>query len=107
MKVIQSCSTLCDPVDCSPPGSSVYEILQARLLEWVAIPFKESSQPRDQTQVSCIAGRLFTVWATRETHVATRLQCFNVTSKKYKFTDVAHIVFLLDSASLDPAQYRM
>ena len=52
---------------CSLPGSSVRGILQARILEWVAIPFSwGSSQPRDQTQVSCIAGRFFTVWATRE-----------------------------------------
>ena len=43
------------------------EILQARILEWVAMPsFREFSQPWDQTQVSCIAGRLFTSWATRE-----------------------------------------
>ena len=49
---------------------SVYEILQARILEWVAFPFsKESSQPRDQTQVSCIAGTFFTIWATREAPV--------------------------------------
>ena len=49
------------------PGSSVHGILQARILEWVAIPFsRASSWPRDQTQVSCIAGRFFTVWATRE-----------------------------------------
>ena len=53
--------------DCSPPGSSVHEISQARILEWVAISFSRgSSQPRDQTWVSCIAGRFFTVWATRE-----------------------------------------
>ena len=58
----QLCPTLCDPIDGSPPGSSVPGILQGRILEWVAIPFsKGSSQPRDQTQVSCIAGRLFTV----------------------------------------------
>ena len=51
-------STLCDPMDCSLPGSSVHGILQARILEWVAIPFSRgSSQSRDQTQVSCIAGR--------------------------------------------------
>ena len=57
----------CVPMDCSPPGCSVYGILQARILEWVAIPFsRESSQPRDQTQVSCIAGGFFTIWATRE-----------------------------------------
>ena len=55
-------------MDCNPPGSSVHEILQARILEGVAIPFSRVSFPsRDWTQVSCIAGRLFTVWATRET----------------------------------------
>ena len=55
-------------MDCSPPSSSVYGILQARILEWVAIQFSRgSSQPRDWTQVSCIAGRFFTIWATRET----------------------------------------
>ena len=56
------CPTLCDPMDCSPPGSSVHGILQARILEWVAIPFSGgSSQPRNQTQVFYIAGRLFTI----------------------------------------------
>ena len=61
------CPTLCDPMDCSLPGSPVHGILQARVLEWVAISFSRgSSQPRDRTQVSCIAGRRFTVWATRE-----------------------------------------
>ena len=59
--VTQLCSTLCDPMDCSLAGSSVHGILQARILEWVAIPsFRGSSQPRDQTQVSCIAGGFFT-----------------------------------------------
>ena len=66
-EVAQSCPTLCDPVDCSSPGSSVHGILQARVLEWVAISFsRASSQPRDRTQVSCIAGRRFILWATRE-----------------------------------------
>ena len=66
-EVAQSCPTLCDPVDCSLPGSSVHGILQARILEWVAISFSRgSSQPRDQTQVSHIAGRYSTLWATRE-----------------------------------------
>ena len=59
--VAQFCLTLCDPMDCSPPGSSVHEIFQARILEWVAISFSRgSSQPRDRTQVSCTAGRSFT-----------------------------------------------
>ena len=61
--VVQSCPTLCDPMNCSLPGSSVYGILQAKILEWVATTFsRESSQPRDWTQVSHIAGRFFTIW---------------------------------------------
>ena len=58
---------LCDPMDCSPPGSSVHGILQARILESVAISFSRgSSQPRDWTRVSRIAGRRFILWATRD-----------------------------------------
>ena len=65
--VTPSCPSLCCPMDYSPPGSSVHRILQARLLEWVAIPFSRgSSWLRNWTQVSCIAGRFFTVWATGE-----------------------------------------
>ena len=70
MLVTQLCSILCDPIDCNPPGFCVHGILQTRILEWVDIPFsKGSSQPTDWTQVSCIAGRFFTIWATRETPV--------------------------------------
>ena len=62
-----ACPTLCDPMDCSPPGSSDHGILQARILEWRAIPFSGGSyQPRDWTWVSCSGGRFFTVWAIRE-----------------------------------------
>ena len=58
---------LCHTTDCTPPGSSVHGILQARILEGVAIFFsRRSSRPRDWTQVSCIADRFFTIWATRE-----------------------------------------
>ena len=67
--VTQSCPTHCDPVDYtySPSGSSVHEILQARILEWVAILFSRGSTwPKDWTRVSCIAGRFFTTWATRK-----------------------------------------
>ena len=46
-EVAQSCLTLCDPMDCSPPGSSAHGILQARILEWVATPLSKSYQPRD------------------------------------------------------------
>ena len=57
---------------CSPPGSSVHGILQARILEWVAAPFSRgSSQTRDQNQVSSVAGRFFTVSATRESTIAS------------------------------------
>ena len=62
VKVAQSCPTLCEPKD-----YTVHVILQARILAWVAVPFsRESSQPRNQTQVSCTAGGFFTIWATRE-----------------------------------------
>ena len=65
-EVAQLCPTLCNPVDCSPPDFSVHGILQARILEWVAVSFSRgSSQPRDRTQVSCIAGRRFNLWAAR------------------------------------------
>ena len=57
---------LCNPMDCNPSGSSVRGILQAGILEWVAIPFSRgSSWPRDQTWVSCTVGRFFTIWATK------------------------------------------
>ena len=59
---ISRSATLFDPMDCSPPGSSVHGGVQARILEWVAISFSRgSSQPRDQTRVSCIEGRPFTI----------------------------------------------
>ena len=65
--VTQLCPTLCDPMDCNPPGSSVHGILPAGILEWVAIAFsRESSLPRGGTLVFCVSGRFFTVWASRE-----------------------------------------
>ena len=66
-EVAQLCPTLCNPMDCSLPGSSVHGILQARGLEWVAISFSRgSSRLRDRTRVSHIPGRHFNLWATRE-----------------------------------------
>ena len=66
-EVTQSCPTLCDPMDCSLPGSSVHGILQARILEWVTISFSRGSyQPRDRTQVTHIGVRRFNLRATRE-----------------------------------------
>ena len=65
--VSQSHLTLCDPVNSSPPGSSVRGTSQGRILDWVFISFsRRSFRPRDQTQVSCIPGRRFNLWATRE-----------------------------------------
>ena len=72
-EVAQSCPALCDPMDYSTPGSSVHGIFQARTLEWVSIFFSRgSSWPRDQTRVSHIVGRCFTVWATREVSQLSR-----------------------------------
>ena len=68
VKVAQSCPTLCDAMD-----YVVHGILKARILEWVAFPFSRgSSQARDQTQVSCVPGRFFTHWATREDKFAPK-----------------------------------
>ena len=72
----QSCPALCNPMECNPVGSSVHGILQERILEWIAISFSRgSSQPRDWTQVSWIAGRCFTAWAAREAHTTRWISC--------------------------------
>ena len=64
VKVFQPCPDLCDPLNCSLRGSCVHGILQARMLEWAAIPFsRQSSYPRNQPRVPWIAGRFFTNWA--------------------------------------------
>ena len=65
--LLLSCVQLCDPMNCSLPGYSVHGILQARIVEWVVLPFSRgSSQPMVRTCFSCIAGRFFTIWTTRE-----------------------------------------
>ena len=67
-------SDFCNPMDYSPPGSSVPGILQVRILEWVAISYSRRSYwPRNQTRVSCIWGRFFTIWATGEVLIPVRL----------------------------------
>jgi len=78
--VVQSCPTLCnDPMNCSPPGSSVHGILQARILEWVAISFSRgSSQPEDWTHVSCIGRQICS------------LQFANEKSKEGRFAFPSH-----------------
>ena len=63
----QLCLTLCDPTDCNLLVSSVHGVLQARILEWVAIPFSRGSlQSRYRIRVSCITGGFFTIWTTKE-----------------------------------------
>ena len=80
VKVAQLCPTLCDPMDYTVPG-----ILQARILEWVAFPFSRgSSQPRDRTQVSRIAGGFFTCWATREASLFFSRGIFSCYNSKAK-----------------------
>ena len=81
------------PVDCSPPSSSVHGILQARILEWVAISFSRlSSRPRDRTQVSHIAGRHFNLCATREA-----LKYKNTVSQKTFYRDTELQIQVLTS----------
>ena len=88
--VTQSWMTLCNLMACSPSGSSVHDISQARILEWVAISFSRGSfQPRDQTRVSCTAGRFFTDWATREAHAAA----YVVTKSWTQLSDWADFFF--------------
>ena len=82
---MQSCLTLCDPRDCSLPGSSVHGILQARILEWVAISFSRgSSWTSDRTQVSFIAGRFFTIWA---------MECFTLIEEINTICEGVHLCF--------------
>ena len=90
--VAQSCLTLCKPMDDSPPGSSVHGILQAWILEWIAIPFSSGpSRPRDQTPVFRIAGRFFTFWATKESQYALSVHLMLAWKKKSSVSDSGHI----------------
>ena len=92
----QSFLILCNAMDCSPPGSSVHGMHQARILGWVAIPFSRvSSWPMNWTQVSCIAGRFFTVWDLRANpsclHCFQTFFFFNVWKFMFKFSMSAHL----------------
>ena len=72
--ITQSSPTLCNPMDCSPPGCSVHRIFQARILEWVVTSFSRGSfPPRERTLTSSNTGRLFTVWVTREEKITLTL----------------------------------
>ena len=86
--VTQSCLTLWDPTNCSLSGSSIHGIPQARILEWIAVPFSRgSSWPRDLTQVSCTTSRFFTIWATGKIMkvITIHLKCLGrIYKQKYK-----------------------
>ena len=89
VKVAQSCLTPCHPID-----YTVHGILQARILEWLAVPFsRESFQPRDQIQVSHIAGRFFISWATRGAQKLTTYQ------KTCHFEELSSLILLNNNES--------
>ena len=100
-EVTQLCPTLCDPMDCSLSGSSVHGIFQARVLEWITISFSRgSSWPRNQTPVSCITGRRFTIWAKAFSKyllpIYSLLLCFlnSVIWKTFLKFSIFHAMFL-------------
>ena len=87
-EVAQSCLTICNPMYCSLPGSSVHGILQARILEWVAISFSRgSSQPTDWTQVSRIVDRCFTIWARAREALSFSIQFSSVQFSRSVMSD--------------------
>ena len=101
---IQSCPTLCDPIDCSPPGSSVHGIVQAKILEWSAISFsKGSSPPRDYTHISCISciGRGFFTTAPpgkQSVHTLLLVHAYNTLQVLCCIADLNTFHFLSASA---------
>jgi len=99
--VAQSCPTPCDPIDCSLPGTSVHELLQARILEWIAILFSRgSSRARDQTLLSRIAGRFFTIWAARKS-CTSELQKYKMVGRARNSIRLTFSFFLGDYITAD------
>ena len=87
----QSFLTVCDLMNCSPSGSSVHGILQARILEWVAVSFSRgSSQSSYQTYVSCVAGGLSTLWAIRNIEWLSNEVLFYSTGNCIKYSAIHH-----------------
>ena len=92
----QMCPTLFDSMNCSPPGSSVHGILQASILEWVAIPFSRGfSWHRYRTQVSCILGVFFTVWVSRERTLSLVFNCSSNVLEACSLLDLFRITQVL------------
>ena len=99
--VAQSCPALCNLMDCSPPGPSVHGILQARILEWVAIPFSGAlSWPKDRSWVSCTASRFFTIWATWGAHVFQSLSCVRLFAIPWTAARQASLSFSISQSLL-------
>ena len=108
IEVAQSCPTLCDPIDCSLPGSSVHVISQARVLEWVAISFSRGSfQPRDWTQVSHTAGRRFTIWATRGAVLGCNLKNNRIISAHFQGKSLNIIVIQVYASTTDAEEAKV
>ena len=96
MLVLQSCPTLCDPMGCSPQGSSVHGIPQARILEWVTIPFSRgSSWPKHWTQVFCTAGRFFTIWAIGDDPNQVYFNTFQYWNQVYFYITAAYRILVV------------
>ena len=90
----ESCLTLCNSMDCSPPGSSVHGILQARILEWVAFPFSRgSSQPRYRTQASPIASRFFTCLSYQGSYTSITSPIINIPHASFGVTDETTLTY--------------
>ena len=108
-EVVQSCPTLCDPIDCCLPGSSVHGIFQARVLEWVAISFSRgSSQPRDRTWISHIAGRHIlpsepqgSPGTTKALVIYREGQIWNQTTETYRKMNLWVVIELIDYFSVN------
>ena len=114
------CLALCESMDCSPPGSSVHGIFQARILEWVAIPFsKGSSQPRGWIRVSSNASRFFTVWAPgkpliyvqwqhkRNNRRSAFIHLFNVQLTFSSIDNLSRILSLLQHSQILPVFFSL
>ena len=112
VKIALSCPTVWDPMDCSPPGCSVYGILQARILGWVAILFsRASSRPKDQTHVSHTAGRLYHL-SHQESHYIYQIKveetqsiftlCYRFILRNEPFPGTYRLSIILWSSQLSP-----
>ena len=106
-EVAQSYLILCNPMDCSLPDSSVHGIPQGKILEWVAISFSRgASWSRDQTWVSCIGGRCFTSWATREAFLENAVVICTIPEKKETLWRCAMLILTAIYIRLLPTVFR-